>query len=139
MSPRALFKRNIGALERVFEFTGTFASERGLGDATVYAMNLVVEELFTNVVKYGAASGSDVSICVDVTGGELVIEIVEANTDPFDITAAPGVDVNRPLDERREGGLGIHLIRSIMDYINYEYSNGCARIVVRKRLEGSDV
>jgi anti-sigma regulatory factor (Ser/Thr protein kinase) len=139
VSPQALFKRDIGALDRVFEFTGKFASEQGLGEAVVYAMNLAVEELFTNVVKYGLSNGGDVSITVDVADGELVIEIVDDNAEPFDITAAPAVDVDRPLDQRREGGLGIHLIRSIMDYINYEYSDGCARIVVKKRLEGEDV
>jgi anti-sigma regulatory factor (Ser/Thr protein kinase) len=102
-------------------------------------MDLAVEELFTNIVRHGRPGGGDVSIRVDVSGNELVIEIVDDDARPFDITAAPQVDVSRPLEERREGGLGIHLIRRVMDYVNYEYSDGCARIVLKKRLEDGDV
>lgn len=136
---KATFQREIGALESVFEFTGRFAEARGLAEPSVYAMNLAVEELFTNIVKYGGSSGNDIDIALDVKGGELVIEIVDDGAEPFDPTGAPDVDVDRPLEERREGGLGIHIIRSIMDYMNYEYRDGTARVVMKKRLEDSDV
>lgn len=139
MSPQALFKRDIGALDRVFEFTGRFATGAGLEKSVGYAIDLAVEELFTNIVRHGRPGGGDVSIRVDVDENELVIEIVDDDARPFDITATPEVDVNRPLEQRREGGLGIHLIRRVMDYVNYEYSNGCARIVLKKRLEDGDV
>ena len=139
MSPRALFNRDVSALDRVFAFTGEFAERQQLGESSVYAMNLAVEELFTNIVRHGRPSENEVSIRVDVEAGDLVIEIVDDDAGPFDLTAAPRVDVDKPLEERREGGLGIHLIRRIMDYVNYEYSNGCARIVLKKHLEDGDV
>lgn len=123
----------------MFEFTGDFAADHGLGESMVYAMNLAVEELFTNIVRHGRPSERDVSIRVDIEGSDLVIEIIDDDASPFDPTAAPAVDVNRPLEDRREGGLGIHLIRRIMDYVNYEYSKGCARIVLKKHLEDGDV
>lgn len=136
---REHFRRDIGVLEKVFEFTGGFAAGCGLSESVGYALRLAVEEIFTNIVKYGGSSERDVAVELRVDGGELVIEIVDEGAGPFDPTGAPGVDVGRPLEERREGGLGIHLIRSIMDYMNYEYRDGTARIVMKKRLEGGDV
>ncbi len=136
MSSNGHFKREIDALPRIFEFTGAFAGQRALDDSIVFAMNLAVEELFTNIVKYGAGHDKEVGIELDVRDGYLVIEVVDEDAEPFDITAAEKVDVNKRLDEREAGGLGIHLIRSMMDYIKYEYSDRTARITLKKRLEG---
>lgn len=136
---RAHFHREIGALDDVFEFTGRFAATHGLDEPAVYALRLGVEEIFTNIVKYGGSGEHDIVIELGVDDGELVIEIVDEGSELFDPTAAPAPDTGRPLEARREGGLGIHLIRSVMDYMNYEYRDGTARVVMRKRLEGNDV
>jgi serine/threonine-protein kinase RsbW len=136
VSSNGHFKRDVDALPRVFEFTGAFAAQSALDESVVFAMNLAVEELFTNIIKYGASNDRDVGIELDVHDGFLVIEVIDEDTEPFDITAAEKVDVNKRLDEREAGGLGIHLIRSMMDYIKYEYSDRTARITLKKRLEG---
>ena len=133
------FKRDIGALPSVFDFTGEFAGRQGLDEAAVFAMNLAVEELFTNIVKYGIANELDVGIELDVCDDHLVIEVTDDDAEPFDITATRRVDVDKRLDDREAGGLGIHLIRSIMDYVKYEYSDRRARITLKKRLEARNV
>jgi serine/threonine-protein kinase RsbW len=133
------FKREIEALSKVFEFTGDFARRNGLGQSIVFAMNLAVEELFTNIVKYGKKDGEDVTVDLGVEGSYLVIEITESDAEPFDITNTEEVDVSGGVDQREEGGLGIHLIRRIMDYVKYEYEDGKARITLKKRLEGANV
>jgi anti-sigma regulatory factor (Ser/Thr protein kinase) len=133
------FKRHVDALAGVFDFASDFADEHALGESVVYAMNLSLEELFTNIVKYGRRDGGEIGIDLAVRDGYLVIEVVEGNAEPFDITSATEPDVHRGLEQREEGGLGIHLIRSIMDYIKYEYENRNARITLKKRLEESSV
>lgn len=139
MNTSSAFKREIEALPRVFEFTGEFARRNGLGQSIVFAMNLAVEELFTNIVKYGKKDGKDVTVDLGLAGSYLVIEITELDAEPFDITDTEEVDVSGGVDEREEGGLGIHLIRRIMDYVKYEYEDGKARITLKKRLEGPNV
>ncbi|HXV12678.1 MAG TPA: ATP-binding protein [Candidatus Krumholzibacteria bacterium] len=127
------FKRDLSSLEPLFEFAGDFARTHRLDDAIVFAMNLAVEELFTNMVKYGG--GDDmVSVGLDVRGDDLVIELVHAGANPFDPGAAAPVDVTRTLDERRPGGVGLHLVKSVMDDFRYEHKNGDARITVTKHL-----
>ena len=127
------FKRDLTSLEPLFAFTGEFAQAHGLNEPVVFAMNLAVEELFTNMVKYGG--GDDVvSVGLEVRGGDLVIELVHPGASAFDPTAARPVDPKRPLAEREPGGVGLHLVRSMMDTIAYEHRNGDARITVTKHL-----
>lgn len=132
-SMRRSFPRDLSSLEPLFEFTTDFARSNRLAEADVFAMNLAVEELFTNMVKYGG--GDDlVSLGLDVRGDALVIELAHSGARSFDPTAVPAVDVARPLAEREPGGLGIQLVRSIMDDIAYEDRNGTAHVTVTKRL-----
>jgi anti-sigma regulatory factor (Ser/Thr protein kinase) len=127
------FKRDLSSLEPLFEYTGDFAAAHRLDDAVVFAMNLTVEELFTNMVKYGGG-GDEVSLGLDVRGDDLVIELVHAGALAFDPTAAEPVDPSRSLDERQPGGVGLHLVRNMMDHVAYEHKNGDARITVVKHL-----
>ena len=130
---RRSFPRDLSSLELLFEFTGAFAGSNGLAEPDVFAMNLAVEELFTNMVKYGG--GDDlVSIGLELRDEALVIELVHAGARRFDPTAAPVPDRKRSLADREPGGLGIQLVRSMMDDIAYEDKNGVARITVTKRL-----
>ncbi|HEY6563684.1 MAG TPA: ATP-binding protein [Pirellulaceae bacterium] len=127
------FKRDLTSLEPLFEYTGDFAKTHRLDEAIVFAMNLAVEELFTNMVKYGGG-GDQVSVGLDVRGDDLVIELVHTGALEFDPTAAAPVDPSRSLEERQPGGVGLHLVRNMMDHVAYEHKNGDARITVIKHL-----
>lgn len=129
------FKKDLGSLGPLFEFTSRFAADQRLDDAAAFAMNLVVEELFTNMVKYGGGS-ADISLALDVRDGTLVIELVHPGAAPFDPTRAGEVDVTRPLEERQPGGIGLHLVRSLMDDVQYDYAGSTARITLTRRLGG---
>jgi anti-sigma regulatory factor (Ser/Thr protein kinase) len=129
------FKRELGSLPPLFEFTNEAAVRYHLDKDVVHAMDLAVEELFTNMVKYGGG-GADVSVGVEVREGGLVIEMVHPGATPFDVTASGAVDVTRALDQRAPGGLGLHLVRRVMDDVVYTHEKGAARITLRKRLGG---
>jgi anti-sigma regulatory factor (Ser/Thr protein kinase) len=132
---QATLKREMGELARAFRLVSKFARERGLGETGTYLLNLAVEEIFTNIVKYGAPDGGDVSIRADVAGGKLVVEIVERGAEPFDPTQVPDADVTAPLEDRRPGGLGLHMLRKLMDEMTYAHVNGDSHIRMTKRLE----
>ena len=134
-----MFKRDISALATVFSFTEDFAQAQALDDAASFAMNVAIEELFTNMVKYGAKHENEVSLELKVRAGVLTIEMIDFDVEPFDVTKHGDVDTSKSLAERVPGGLGLHLVKSVMDDVVYDYRNRNARITMTKRLEGSDV
>ncbi len=133
------FRREVSALDDVFRFTSEFVGANPIDEAVAFAMNLAIEELFTNIIKYSADSGNDVSIHLDITDGDLVIKITDFDVETFDMTATGRGDVDKPLEERRVGGIGLHLVRNMVDKITYEYKDRNACITLVKHLEDSDV
>ncbi|MEO5844114.1 MAG: ATP-binding protein [Caldimonas sp.] len=133
MSESASFPRRIDALTEIFAFTArAFARER-IADALRGDVEFVLEELFTNVVKYGRGE-APVAIEITAIPGGVEATLTEPEADRFDVTRAAPVDTTRPAEERQPGGLGLHLIPRLVDSVQYEYSEGerCSRIVFRK-------
>jgi serine/threonine-protein kinase RsbW len=133
------FERDIKALDDVFRFTADFARANRIGKSVCFAMDLAVEELFTNIVKYSAESDNDISIHLDVADTDLVIKITDFDVERFDITKEDRVDIGKSLEERKVGGIGLHLVRNLVDKITYEYEDRTACITLVKHLEGLDV
>lgn len=133
------FKRDLAALEDVFLFTDEFAGVNKISKSEYFAMNLAIEELFTNIVKYSADNGNDISILLSISSGNLIIKITDFDVEPFDITAFDKVDIDKSLQEREVGGIGLHLVRNVVDKITYEYDDRTACITLVKHLEGHDV
>ena len=100
--------------------------------ATIFALEMVIEEIATNAMKYGYRPSRDGRITIEATATERSTELViEDDADAFDPTIAPEPDVNRSLESMPVGGLGIHLVRSVRDAFDYERVNGCNRVRVR--------
>ncbi|MGA9118119.1 MAG: ATP-binding protein [Bacteroidota bacterium] len=129
------FPREFTSLAQVFAFVDKALGELRVSPEGAYAAQLAVEELFTNIVKYGQPTSDEVTISLKRDSGRLVVELTDRGDIPFDPTAAPEVDTSLKLEERKVGGLGIHLIRNLMDEIRYTYSNGRNRITLIKNLE----
>jgi len=129
------FRREIDCLDEVFEFLGAFISGNHLDGRIEFAINFVVEELFTNMVKYNTGSSADIEIRIDRNGSGIKIELIDKDVDPFDPEGLEDVDTSRGADERVPGGLGIHLVKSMVDQITYAYSNRVMTVTVLKALE----
>ncbi|NIR50166.1 ATP-binding protein [candidate division KSB1 bacterium] len=129
------FKRNLNSLEEIFDFVNEFIADYKLDDTASYTINLAVEELFTNMVKYGQNTKNDIQIELNKENNDLVISLTDYDVEPFDITKAKDVDVGQHLGERKVGGLGIHLVKKMMDEVNYEYKNRTSKITLIKHLE----
>ncbi len=98
-------------------------------------VRFAIEEGFTNLVKYSRGPSSDILLEISKDAGRLVIRLSETVAAPFDIRTMPDVDVTRGADERRPGGLGIHLLRKMVDEIDYEYVDGRSTTTFVKVLE----
>jgi anti-sigma regulatory factor (Ser/Thr protein kinase) len=98
-------------------------------------MNLALEEIVTNVIRHGWKDRDDQYITVEVAVGltELTAR-VEDDSPPFDPLQLPPPDVTAPLEQRRPGGLGIHLSKKLLDGLHYSRVDGRNRLELRKRL-----
>lgn len=134
---RREFARSFDSLEPIFAFVRSVLDEHGAGDADSYAVNLAVEELFTNMVKYNAEGAGPIVLEMEYASGDLICRLTDPDSDRFDVTAAPDANVGLPAEQRRPGGLGLHLIRRLLDDIDYEYSGRSSRITFRKALTKS--
>lgn len=95
----------------------------GVPTAVWFSVNLVVEELFTNMVKHDRQGSQDISLCINRDGDRVKLSLTDFDVDDFDITRMPEVDTSAPLEERRPGGLGLHLVRRMTDTLSYHYEN----------------
>ena len=129
------FERSFDSLNDIFAFVDELLAERGLDPSIEHDAKFALEELFTNIVKYGAKSGTPVTVGLDLLPDRLVIVLTDPDSEFFDIRQRAEVRVDAPLEERRPGGLGIHLVKKLMDDIDYEYVGRRSRTTLTKRLD----
>jgi anti-sigma regulatory factor (Ser/Thr protein kinase) len=131
------FRREIDALGEVFAFLETFTDGQEVDEKTAFCINLVVEELFTNMVRHNEGGGDQITISIERRDNRLLLELVDTDVEPFDPETAEVPPVDAGIDERRPGGLGIYLVQSMVDDLNYDYETEGRRmrIKVTKTLE----
>ena len=128
------FTRTFESLRDIFEFTEDFFAGEGIDRSHQFAVNFAVEELFTNMVKYNPGNPNDILLEIAHVDGELVASLTDFDVDRFDVTEDRGVDVESPLEERKIGGLGLHLIPKMIDSIDYDYADRQSKITFTKAL-----
>jgi len=103
------------------DFVDAVAEEAQLDHEAIFNLNLALEEAVTNVIMYAYPEGTDNVMDIDArVDGKRVSFVITDSGKPFDPTAKEAVDINAEMGERPIGGLGIHLVRTIMDTVNYE-------------------
>ena len=127
---RRSFPRQMASLEAIVAYVREFLAQEGLDEDAASDLDLVLEELFTNLVKYGRGARGDVEIALERGAQGVTAELREFDAEPFDPTQLPEVDVHRPIAERRPGGLGVHFIRSLTKAFRYAYSDRVGVITV---------
>jgi anti-sigma regulatory factor (Ser/Thr protein kinase) len=129
------FKRDIQSLDKIFSFISEFITKYRIDDSLTFTLNLVVEELFTNLVKYNSETSHDILISLSRDKNQLIISLTDFDVEPFDVTKSTEVDVDQSIKKRKVGGLGLHLVKRMVDYIDYEYKNRESKITLIKNLE----
>ena len=127
---------NIEEIPLLAPFIDSVAEDAGIDFATAMSLNLALEEAVVNVMQYAYPQGTHgtVDIRAVADGGKLKLIISDSGT-PFDPTKKEDVDVTQDIEARQIGGLGIHLIREIMDSISYEYVNGKNILTMYKNIK----
>jgi anti-sigma regulatory factor (Ser/Thr protein kinase) len=78
------FRREIDAIGEVFAFLETFADGQEIDEKTAFCINLVVEELFTNMVRHNEGGGDRISVSVERRDNRVHLELVDTDVEPFD-------------------------------------------------------
>lgn len=133
------FERKLDALNEIFVFIDDFISDNDLEEDVAFSIRLAVEELFTNLVKHNFGGRDYISLELTQDSGRLIVKLSDFDVEPFDITQASPVDVRQSLMDRKIGGLGIHLVRSVVDKLTYEYQDRTLRVTAIKKVEEKDV
>jgi phosphoserine phosphatase RsbU/P len=112
-----------------------FGKQHGLSGNVVHDLSLVVSEILTNIISYGYTDQDEHEITVRLGADSREARIsVEDDGQPFDPLEAPEIDTTKPLEERTEGGLGVHLARTLTDGLEYRRHEGKNLLVMKKRL-----
>ena len=115
----------LSELPRLAEAVIAFLQSEGLSREVIDTMHLALDELVANVIRWGYDDGQEhqvhVKASVDATQVRVVIE---DDGRPFDPSSIPPPDILRALEHRSEGGLGIHLVRTMVNEVIYERVGG---------------
>lgn len=126
-----------GEVDRVHAAFAQFADANGLPAPVRRSLNVALDELLTNttVHGFGGRGGGAVTVEVELRADRISVTITDDGKpfDPFEV-AAP--DTSLPVAERTAGGLGLHLVRGLLDEVSYERRSGRNVVVLAKRLGG---
>lgn len=127
----------LGHLEDLTSMVTGLLREQGFPEKTIFEMDLAVDEACTNVIRYAYAPGEgEVTVECTVTPTAATVCIIDCGH-PFDPLAVEPPDLSGGVEDRPIGGLGVHLIRSLMDTVTYEYTGGKNILcMTRSRTEG---
>jgi serine/threonine-protein kinase RsbW len=130
-------------LTQLMDYVAWAAAGAGLGESAIYRLSLAVDEIATNIVQYGYEQGhlrGELKVWADADAEKLIVYL-EDTGHPFDPRLVPPPDdLNRPLEERRTGGLGIFLALWGVDQFIYERDGELNRSIFLMKLgeKGSD-
>lgn len=114
-----------------------FFESHGLPDKARLHVTLALDELATNSISYGYPEGCRDGPAVVVQlrlDGDFVIATLEDHGVAFNPLAIPEPDTTLSLDERTPGGLGVHLVRELMDEVAYERAGTANRLILKKKV-----
>lgn len=129
---------DVQAVPRLQHFVDEVCDSVDFNQAQTMQMNLALEEAVVNVMKYAYPKDTpgDVNVDVCCDEGRLVFTISDSGT-PFDPTAREKVDTTLSLEERPIGGLGIFLVRELMDSVVYQRVDGMNVLTLSKKLDST--
>jgi serine/threonine-protein kinase RsbW len=133
------FSRNIEQVAEVYAFAEDIFEADEIAEAVRFPIHLALEELFVNLVTYNVNARQDIVIDVETHNGAVSVTMTDFDAQDFDVTKSREVDIKASLEERKPGGLGLHLIQHMVDHLEYDYQGGRSRIRFTKESQQDDV
>ena len=121
-------------MDKVLDFVSAVLDVHGCTPQVRTQLRMAMEELYVNVAHYAYPSGDGwMEIRCSAEGGVATIRLIDGGV-PFDPLAKPDPDILLSGEERRIGGLGIYMVKNMVDEIEYVYRDGCNCLTLRKHL-----
>jgi serine/threonine-protein kinase RsbW len=126
----------IDELNKIAEFLEEIGEELELSSSLVFSLNLVLEEALTNIISYGFDDKGQhiIEINLKKTGSKLLIIIIDDGHE-YDPTVKTDPDITLAAEDRPVGGLGIFLIKKIMDKVEYQRKENKNHLILTKIIE----
>jgi len=124
---------------RAAEQVEAFCRERKIPAPIAYKFGLALDETLTNVISYAFPDGKRhaIEIRLECSDGYLTA-VVSDDGAPFDPLSQPAPDIHAPVEQRKIGGLGIHLLRKLMDRADYQRRDGRNILTFRIRTDDAN-
>ena len=130
-----ILPNDIETIPQLNEFIDLVAEEVGLDMSLTMSLNLAMEEAVVNVMDYAYPDGQKGNVDIEVTADQEWMTFVITDTGiAFDPTTKEDADTTLSAEERPIGGLGIFLVRQLMDDINYKREGNKNVLTLRKKL-----
>ena len=135
MALNITFRNDIAEISRLAGFIDEVAEKVSLPMDMVFSLNLVLEEAVTNVIMYAYPKEEHefIYLSADIQDGSLVFVLTDSGKE-FDPTLMPDADISLSAEDRQIGGLGIFLIRQIMNEVKYERIDNKNVLTLEKKL-----
>ena len=128
-------KNDVHEVSKLSTFQKSFYEKMNLEKSLAHQLRLAVEEAVVNVIEHAYPYGTEGSVEVTMmSDGHQLKVVIDDSGMPFDPTIEKKVDITLSAEERQVGGLGILLVRELMDTINYEYIKGHNILTLRKKI-----
>jgi len=116
-----IIKNDLSEIQRLSKTVEEFGKINNLSSKTIFDTNLSLDELLTNIISYGYDDNKEHKIFIQiwVEDNELNIEIID-DGQAFNPLTIPEPDLDKSIDERPIGGLGFHLVKKLMERVEYK-------------------
>ena len=135
MKKEIKIKNEVGELERVNQFVEEIGEELGLDMELQMNLNLVMEEMVSNVIFYAYPEGKheEIELVAESDGKELTFVLSDTGK-PFDPTAKEDADIEENPMDREQGGMGILIVKNIMNEVTYQRLGDMNQLTMKKKL-----
>ncbi len=136
-----IVRASLESLAEISDFVVRSARAAGLDDKGTWEVQLAVDEAATNIILHAYRDGEEgpITVHAEVKGGEFVVCLHDHGV-PFNPASVPDPDLHSPLEERKTGGLGLYLMRKLMDRVEFHFDeDGYNVVTLAKRLPAQDL
>lgn len=131
-----ILDNDVAELDRVLTLVAELCARHSIPPDTEYDLKLALDEVVANVARHAYPEGEkhQFTLEIEVNDAEFMARLEDAGK-AFDPTAHPAPNLDAPVEERSEGGLGIYLVRQIMTSVDYQRAGGKNILTLRKKLK----
>lgn len=134
MKNKGIFKRDVEELQNIFRFLQSNWKHFKVKDEYQKELELSVEEIFMNMIRHNSDTDFDIKVLVEKKNSRIILSLSDYEEVPFDITQTDEIDFEEYFEQKKAGGLGIHLVKNLMDDIQFTHNDGISTITMTKQI-----